>query len=189
MDFLFHVPFLCTAAGAVAEIQTVFCKYWVSWAQKADFEPSFRRASHFVKIIVACPHHLPKLPESTQRKQAIPNKGSLFYSHCAHHTEKWPNSRAFPTFFVFNLGPWKDLKNWGLFGCDNLSKKDFWLLSKMSGHLSCPFTWYNLSSNFYFLEIHGLHMHGNVFLVYLLRNKEVPSSSAVAPAVGADWAR
>jgi hypothetical protein len=25
---------------------------------------------------------LPKLPESTQRKQATPNKGSLFYSHC-----------------------------------------------------------------------------------------------------------
>jgi hypothetical protein len=42
-----------------------------------------KRASHFVKIIVACPHHLPKMPKSTQRKQAIPNKGSLFYSHCA----------------------------------------------------------------------------------------------------------
>jgi hypothetical protein len=24
MDFLFHVPFFCTAVGAVAEIQTVF---------------------------------------------------------------------------------------------------------------------------------------------------------------------
>jgi hypothetical protein len=24
MDFLFHVPFFCTAAGEVAEIQTVF---------------------------------------------------------------------------------------------------------------------------------------------------------------------
>jgi hypothetical protein len=41
-----------------------------------------KRASHFVKIRVACPHRLPKLPESTQRKEAIPNKGSLFYSHC-----------------------------------------------------------------------------------------------------------
>jgi hypothetical protein len=38
--------------------------------------------NHFVKIIVACPHFLPKLPESTQRKHTIPNKGSLFYSHC-----------------------------------------------------------------------------------------------------------
>jgi hypothetical protein len=28
------------------------------------------------------PHCLPKLPESTQRKQAIPNYVSLFYSHC-----------------------------------------------------------------------------------------------------------
>jgi hypothetical protein len=36
-----------------------------------------KRASHFVKIIVACPHRLPKLPESTQHKQAIPKKGSL----------------------------------------------------------------------------------------------------------------
>jgi hypothetical protein len=42
-----------------------------------------KRTSHFVKIIVACPHRLPKLPESTKRKQAIPNMGSLFYSHCA----------------------------------------------------------------------------------------------------------
>jgi hypothetical protein len=41
-----------------------------------------KRASHFVKILVACYHRLPKLPESTQRKQAIPNKDSLFYSHC-----------------------------------------------------------------------------------------------------------
>jgi hypothetical protein len=41
-----------------------------------------KRASHFVKIIVACPHHLPKLPESTLRKQARPNNGSLFCSHC-----------------------------------------------------------------------------------------------------------
>jgi hypothetical protein len=36
---------------------------------------------------VACPHRLPKLPESTQRKQAIPNKGSLFYSHCGENGE------------------------------------------------------------------------------------------------------
>jgi hypothetical protein len=41
-----------------------------------------KRASHLVKIVVAGPHRLPKLPESTERKQAIPNKGSLFYSHC-----------------------------------------------------------------------------------------------------------
>jgi hypothetical protein len=51
-------------------------------SEKADFEPSLKRASHFVKIIVACPHRLPKLPESTLRKQARPNNGSLFYSHC-----------------------------------------------------------------------------------------------------------
>jgi hypothetical protein len=45
-----------------------------------------KRASHFVKIIVACPHCLPKLPESTQRKQVIPNMGSLFYSHSEQST-------------------------------------------------------------------------------------------------------
>jgi hypothetical protein len=62
MDFLFHVPFFCTAAGAVAEIQ-----------RKKLILNQVKRASHFVKIIVACPHRLPKLPESTHRKQAIPN--------------------------------------------------------------------------------------------------------------------
>jgi hypothetical protein len=51
-------------------------------SEKADFEPRLKRASHFVKIIVASPHRLPKLPESTLRKQARPNNGSLFYSHC-----------------------------------------------------------------------------------------------------------
>jgi hypothetical protein len=51
-------------------------------SEKADFEPSLKRASHFVKIIAACPHRLPKLPESTLRKQARPNNGSLFCSHC-----------------------------------------------------------------------------------------------------------
>jgi hypothetical protein len=82
MDFLFHVQFLCTAAGAVAEIRSVsyvnieFCEC------KKRILYQVKRASHFVKIIVACPHRLPKLPESTRRKQAIPNKGSLFYSHC-----------------------------------------------------------------------------------------------------------
>jgi hypothetical protein len=54
-------------------------------SEKADFEPSLKRASHFVKIIVFCPHRLPKLPESTLGKQARPNNGSLFYSHCDQH--------------------------------------------------------------------------------------------------------
>jgi hypothetical protein len=41
---------------------------------------------NFVKVIVASPHRLPKLPESTLRKQARPNNGSLF---CSHHTCAW----------------------------------------------------------------------------------------------------
>jgi hypothetical protein len=58
-------------------------------SEKADFEPSLKRASHFVKIIVACPHRLPKLPEPTLRKQARPNNGSLFFSHCAHNAVQY----------------------------------------------------------------------------------------------------
>jgi hypothetical protein len=82
MDFSFHVPFFCTAAGAVAEIQTV-CLVNIEFRERKKLILNqVKRASHFVKIIVVCPHRLPKLPESTQRKQAIPNKGSLFYSHC-----------------------------------------------------------------------------------------------------------
>jgi hypothetical protein len=82
MDFLFHVPFFCTAAGAVAEIQTVCFVNIELRERKKMILTQVKRAYHFVQIIVACPHHLPKLPESTQRKQAKPNKGSLFYSHC-----------------------------------------------------------------------------------------------------------
>jgi hypothetical protein len=82
MDFLFHVPFFCTAAGAVAEIQTVCLVNIEFCEQKKLILNQVKRASHFVKVIMACPDRLPKLPESTQRKQAIPNKGSLFYSHC-----------------------------------------------------------------------------------------------------------
>jgi hypothetical protein len=44
------------------------------------------RQKKFVKVIVACPHHLPKLPKSTLRKQARPNNGSLFCSHCVKYT-------------------------------------------------------------------------------------------------------
>jgi hypothetical protein len=46
-----------------------------------------KRASHFVKITVAGPHRLPKMPESTLRKQARPNNGSLFCSHCAPNVQ------------------------------------------------------------------------------------------------------
>jgi hypothetical protein len=79
MDFSFHVSFFCTDAAAVTEILIV-CFVNVEFVERKKLK--VKRASHFVKIIVACPHRLPKLPESTQRKQAIPNKGSLFYSHC-----------------------------------------------------------------------------------------------------------
>jgi hypothetical protein len=57
-------------------------------------------ASHFVKIIVACPHRLPKLPKSTQRKQAIPNKGSLFYSHCEQNQKKFHCTWSFLAFLL-----------------------------------------------------------------------------------------
>jgi hypothetical protein len=79
MDFLFYVPFFCTAAAEVTEILNI-CFVNVEFFDRKKLK--VKRASHFVKIIVACPHRLPIQPESTQRKQAIPNKGSLFYSHC-----------------------------------------------------------------------------------------------------------
>jgi hypothetical protein len=34
----------------------------------------------------------PKLPESTRRPQAMFNKGSLFYSHCASSSEEEVNT-------------------------------------------------------------------------------------------------
>jgi hypothetical protein len=79
MDYLFYIPFFCTAAVAVTEILNI-CFVNVEFFERKKLK--VKRASHFVKMIVACPHRLPKLPKSTQRKQAIPNKGSLFYSHC-----------------------------------------------------------------------------------------------------------
>jgi hypothetical protein len=78
MDFLFHVPFFCTAAAVVTEILNI-CFVNIEFCQlKKLILNQFQRASHFVKIVVACPHRLPKLPESTLRKQARPNNGSLF---------------------------------------------------------------------------------------------------------------
>jgi hypothetical protein len=79
MDYLFYIPFFCTADVAVTEILNV-CFVNVEFFERKKLK--VKRASHFVKMIVACPHRLPKLPKSTQRKQAIPNKGSLFCSHC-----------------------------------------------------------------------------------------------------------
>jgi hypothetical protein len=71
MDFLFHVPFFCTApAAVVTEILNV-CFVNVEFFERKKLK--VKRASDFVKIVVACPHRLPKLPESTQRKQTIPN--------------------------------------------------------------------------------------------------------------------
>jgi hypothetical protein len=73
-------------------------------SEKADFEPSLKRASHFVKIIVVCPHRLPKLPESTLRKQARPNNGSLFYSHCdIYHVCPWTSGSLYVSKLTTNL--------------------------------------------------------------------------------------
>jgi hypothetical protein len=71
-------------------------------SEKADFEPSLKRASHFVKIIVACTHRLPKLPESTLRKQARPNNGSLFYSHCGPKPKQHDKGVVFPITRQYN---------------------------------------------------------------------------------------
>jgi hypothetical protein len=75
IDFLFYVPFFGTAAGAVAEILNI-CSVNIEFREcKKQILNQVKRASHFVKIIVTCPHRLPKLPKSNQRKHAIPNNG------------------------------------------------------------------------------------------------------------------
>jgi hypothetical protein len=81
MDFKFYVPFFCTATAVVTEILNIILQILSFVSAKKLILSQVTGASHFVKIIVACPHRLPKLPESTQRKQVIPNNGSLFYSH------------------------------------------------------------------------------------------------------------
>jgi hypothetical protein len=46
MNFLFHVPFFCTAGAAVAEIQTVcFVNIECCERKKPDFEPSYKSFS------------------------------------------------------------------------------------------------------------------------------------------------
>jgi hypothetical protein len=67
MDFLFHVPFFCTAAAAVAEILT-------RRASRLFVNIEFherKKLNHFVQISISS--RVPKLPESTRRKQAIFN--------------------------------------------------------------------------------------------------------------------
>jgi hypothetical protein len=64
---IFEIFSFCSAAGAVAEIWTV-CFVNIEFRERKKL---ICRASHFVNIIVACPHRLPKLPKSTQRKHAI----------------------------------------------------------------------------------------------------------------------
>jgi hypothetical protein len=83
MDLLFHVLLFCTVAETVCYVNIEICE------RKKLILNQVKRASHFVKIIVACTHRLPKLPESTQRKQAIPNKGSLFYSRNQFREKYW----------------------------------------------------------------------------------------------------
>jgi hypothetical protein len=53
MDFLFYVPFFCTAAAAVTEILNI-CFVNVEYFERKKLK--VKRAFHFVKIIVACPH-------------------------------------------------------------------------------------------------------------------------------------
>jgi hypothetical protein len=43
-----------------------------------------------------------KLPESTRRKQAIFNKGSLFYSHCARPVVHSPIKPLSENLFLFS---------------------------------------------------------------------------------------
>jgi hypothetical protein len=66
-----------------------------SWTPNWLMAPKKKK---FVKVIVACPHRLPKLPESTLRKQARPNNGSLFCSHCGLYGVRCRTSNVLSTF-------------------------------------------------------------------------------------------
>jgi hypothetical protein len=55
MDYLFHVPFFCTGGGVVTEIYTVCLVNIEFLERKKMILNQVKRASHFVKIIVACP--------------------------------------------------------------------------------------------------------------------------------------
>jgi hypothetical protein len=77
--FIVRSLFLHCCCCGCWDFDSLFCKYWVSWVQKADFEPC-TQVFEFRPNIISC---VAKLPDSTRRKEAIFNKGSLFYSHCA----------------------------------------------------------------------------------------------------------
>jgi hypothetical protein len=52
MDFLFHVPFFCTAAAAVVTEILNICFINIEFCQlKKLILNQFQRASHFVKIV------------------------------------------------------------------------------------------------------------------------------------------
>jgi hypothetical protein len=80
MDFLFHIPFFCTAAAAVLARGGLFLN--------VDFRERKKLILNQVLISSNIIRRLPKLPKSTRRKQAIFIKGSLFYSHCVSTRDK-----------------------------------------------------------------------------------------------------
>jgi hypothetical protein len=81
MDFLFHIPFFCTAAAAAVLARG-------GLFLNVDFRERKKLILNQVLISSNIIRRLPKLPKSTRRKQAIFIKGSLFYSHCVSTRDK-----------------------------------------------------------------------------------------------------
>jgi hypothetical protein len=77
MDFLFHAPFF---------LHCCCCDNWDFGGLFLNVEFRERKKLILNQVLISSNiiSPVPKLPESTRRKQAIFNKGSLlFYSHCA----------------------------------------------------------------------------------------------------------
>jgi hypothetical protein len=75
MDFLFHVPFFCTAAAVVTEILAVCFK--IVEGKKLILNQVLISSKYYLSCAKTAGIN------STRRKQAMFINGSLFYSHCA----------------------------------------------------------------------------------------------------------
>jgi hypothetical protein len=71
MDFLFYVPFFCTAAAAVTEILNVCCVNIELFERKKLILNQVKRASHFVKIRLCKDHFKNDLRSDQDHRQKI----------------------------------------------------------------------------------------------------------------------
>jgi hypothetical protein len=83
MDFLFYVPFFCTAAAVVTEILNI-CLVNVEFLERKKLK--VKRASHFVKIRVAA---VPIVCQNCPNQLNV-NRQYLIRAHCSIVTVDHP---------------------------------------------------------------------------------------------------